>query len=250
VLESKRLVFRYGRYSLGAVKWLTLAPYLIFLIVSTRAWASTPEQILQRALIVGASVSYGYDPVDQGVQPDPATILITRFNEQDGIVKHAVPGANSSQTLPLMKQSEFDQSTIAIGIDLFFWDSLLSWDDCDAAVDRVAGLAVAVKAKNAPWILGRIPDLGLQQNCMDALNQKIDEVCSQDANCRLIDFEKIIQDIHTQGGLTIYGHFYTPTEIQPDGVHLSAVASEWLADLLYKSINQEPDPYIVYGPSF
>jgi hypothetical protein len=198
------------------VKHLKTVLCSVFLLQSTHSWASDPAQVLKHTLIVGASVSYGYNPVNQGVQPDPSTILATRYNEQNGIVKHAVSGANSAQTLALMKQSEFDQSTIAIGIDLFFWDSTLSWGDCDAAVSRLAGLAQAVKAKNAPWILGRIPNVGFQQSCLDPLNQKIDEVCSQDHNCRLIDFAKITQDVRDQGGLTINGHFYSPSEIQPD----------------------------------
>jgi hypothetical protein len=211
-------------------------------------WAdSNPESVLKNTLIVGASVSYGYDPVTHGTQPDPATILATRFNDQSGIIKHAISGATSEKVLPEVTADDLAKASISIGVDLFFWDSLLSGSACDSAVARVQSLAKTMQMKNAPWILGRVPPLAFEQDCLKSINDAIDTACSQDHNCRLVDFEKVIHDIQAQNGMMIHGHFYSPSELQPDGLHLSAVASQWVADMLEDAVRMNANPYLVFG---
>jgi hypothetical protein len=222
--------------------------FSFFLFVQP-VFASNVHDSLSHTLIVGASISYGYDSVSGGTQPDPVTILATRYHQQSGIIKRTAPGKNSGEILNLIQPSDLPKASITIGLDLFFWDSVLQWGECDAAVARVNTVYTEVHAKRIPWVLGRVPDLGFRQNCMSALNQKIDQLCSQDSKCRLIDFPKIVDQIKRDGGIKLNGTFYTPKEIQPDGVHLSRVASEWVADLLDAAIDGRSSPFIIFGKS-
>lgn len=218
-------------------------------IFTQPVFAFNVHDALAHTLVVGASISYGYDSVSGGIQPDPSTILASRYQQQSGVIKRTAPGKNSAEILNLIQSSDMPKASITIGLDLFFWDSILQWGDCDAAVSRVKTVYTEVHGRHIPWVLGRIPDLGFRQNCVASLNQKIDQLCSQDANCRLIDFPKIVNQMKRDRGIKLYGTFYTPKEIQPDGVHLSRVASEWIADLLDAAIDGRSSPYIIFGKS-
>lgn len=206
---------------------------IVFLAFSACTCGGPPEKvssgvdlkaILQRPLIVGASVS-----ADTGAM-SPGKKLALRFTAKENIRTKARSGAPGREVAKSLKGEDFKDRTIVIATDLFFWDSVLTpVDETEAALK---GILVTVEALRIPLVLGNIPRLlpfGRQRS-RDDLNKLIGDHCGKSAFCTVYDLAAIHEKLDDDGYLEHQSKRYRFSELLPDGLHLSEIGSEYLAD--------------------
>lgn len=81
---------------------------------------SEAHELLQKPLIVGASVSSGY-----GTE-GPGNRLSRRFTKKENIVNIAIPGSTGRSHVPSLKPELVKDRSIIIAMDFLFWDSVYS----------------------------------------------------------------------------------------------------------------------------
>jgi hypothetical protein len=186
-------------------------------------------KLFQRPLIVGASVSANYGT------SSPGRRLSLRHTSADAIVTVAQGGAPGREIIPRITDKILEDRTVIIGMDLFFWDSTAS----QAAPSLKLMEQIIKKAYDAdiPFVLGDIPELLVgQQPHRNALNKRIHELCRADRDCFVLKLDDLHQQVLRDGYLTIDGKRYTLRQLVPDGLHLSDVAADFLADKIKESI--------------
>jgi hypothetical protein len=182
--------------------------------------------ILAKPLIIGTSIS-----ADAGTD-SPGKRVALCFTEEKNIRIKAEGGQCGFQTLSKIRERDLAGCTAVIGLDLFFWDSLLP-----NVIPSLKGLNLLLKKTDEldlPLILGDIPELipGFQPG-REALNREIHRICAARSHCRLVPLDRLYQKISKEGQLRIKGKTYTLKQLIPDGLHLSPVAGDYLADVLH-----------------
>lgn len=184
-----------------------------------------PKQILEKPLITGASVS-----ADFGTE-SPGKRLALRFTSPDKIKTIAHGGTPGVQTVAKLMETDFADRTSVIAIDLFFWDSVIGEQhEVVSALHRIVALS---KRHDLPVVLGEIPELlPERQPNRIALNSAIDKACKEYSNCFVMPFNQLHKKLKSQGYIDVNGKKLTVRDIVPDGLHLSAPASDFLADTM------------------
>lgn len=185
------------------------------------------SSVFQKPLIIGASVSADYSA------PSPGKNLALRYTNSASIRTEASNGRPGRDTLKLLKDSDYKDRSIVIGVDLFFWDSTLS--SVDESITAFHRLMKQVITHDIPIVLGEIPELlwGKQPHYA-RLNHEMAKACAHYAKCFIMPFEKILHQIVEDNHLIIKGRQFEIHELVPDGLHLSSIASDYLADLMLK----------------
>jgi hypothetical protein len=178
---------------------------------------------LQKPLIVGASVSDDY------LTDSPGKTLALRYTKRDQIKVIARNGTPGREVLKSVSASAVKNATVIIGVDLFFWDSLApSPDESLKAMSRLVSLATQ---QNIPIVLGEVPELmPSRQHSVYSLNKKMQELCQNYSQCKILPLNAILHKTLTDGFLLQDGKKYGLDTLLPDGLHISKPASEYLAD--------------------
>ncbi|RZA07739.1 MAG: hypothetical protein EOP11_06860 [Proteobacteria bacterium] len=192
-------------------------------IAAGPARAENVRAIMQAPLIVGASVSADYKTASPGRR------LALRHTAASNLETIARPGQNSKAILPLVDAVALRGRTSVIALDLFFWDSVLS--DAGRSVENIKRLVQLSADAKIPLVLGEVPELiAGRQVSRKKLNAEITRLCKAPHGCYLVPLSGLFEKIRADGGLTIEGRLVPVAELLPDGLHLSAVAAEYIAD--------------------
>lgn len=118
-----------------------------------------------------------------------------------------------------------------IGVDLFFWDSTLP--SIEQSLASLKKLMEDIRHEELPIVLGEVPELlpGRQPH-RQRLNEEITKVCSNYSRCYLMPFDRLHKQVLREGGIEMYGRWYTMRDIVPDGLHLVETAGDYLADVM------------------
>lgn len=173
-------------------------------------------------------------------------------------------------------KENFDRASIIIGIDLFYWDAI--WGHCgygeelrtsfliddgyDGTVRRfdmeyqIPRFIEASKQAGKILVLGIVPHEnpakvkinypGLwheqKTKCVDVINEKLRQNCTLENRCYLVDMGDFATRLNN--GETIYMEEYKRSfglyDMRPDGVHLSRVASKFVANEMVKIFEAHP----------
>lgn len=181
------------------------------------------NKILQRPLIVGASVSADH------LSPSPGKVLALRYTDAKDIKVIARGGTLGREVVKYVSESTMKDRSAIIGLDLFFWDSFSSAPlESLQAVDKIVDFA---SQKNIPIVLGEVPALiPFRQNSLGVINKKIKEACQKYAQCKILPLNALLQKTLLDGYILQGGKKHTLDSLIPDGLHIARPASEYLAD--------------------
>ena len=211
------------------ISCVRLATYglLSLLLGAASARAEGLRDLLQSPLILGASVS-----ADMGTT-SPGKRLALRHTEEKNIEQLAQPGRSARELLPSLREENLAGRSLVIALDLFYWDSV--YRNPKRSVEQLKAFVQKCADRKLPLLLGNVPDLMAgKQPGRRALNREIARLCKAPHGCYLVPLAelqaKIDEAIAQSGGFSINGRLYTRRELLPDGLHLSAVAAEYIAD--------------------
>jgi hypothetical protein len=181
--------------------------------------------MMSKPLIIGASVS-----ADRATN-SPGKRLALRYTPATEIETIAMGGMPSTKILPMVKDADLQDRSIVVGLDFFFWDSALP--SPRPTIQGLQNLVERTSATNIPLVLGEVPELlpGLQPSRV-AINKAIVEMSNYAANCSVMNFDELLQQVLRDGYLLVKGRKYTLQELVPDGLHIGPVLSEELANRL------------------
>jgi len=208
----------------------TIIGCLAGLFFST-AYADSLPHVLEKTLIAGASISADRSSLSPGKK------LALRYTSPEKVMTHAFGGRPAYDVWQRLPDTALGQSTILIALDLFFWDSV--YPSQRRSLATLKKVIEAAKKENIPFVLADIPDLlAGRQWSRETLNEAIRSACVESNGCILFPLEALHEQLKRDGYLHIRGRKYTKRELLPDGLHLSDIASEHLADLLAALLNQ------------
>jgi hypothetical protein len=183
------------------------------------------KELLQKPLIIGASVSADYNSLSPGKR------LALRYTASENIRSVAQGGRKGVDTLAALQESDLSGRTIVLGLDLFFWDSTLP--SADESIKALQNFIQKLQSKNIPVVLGEIPELlAGRQPGRPALNASLHAQCEKYPRCAVMPFDDLHRQLMRDGFLVMKGRRLGLMDIVPDGLHLSDDASEDLADRL------------------
>ena len=202
------------------------------LLVPFSAKAENLRALLQAPLLLGASVS-----ADVGTL-SPGKRLALRHTEEKNIHTLAQPGRNSLAILPLLEDDALEGRTIVIALDLFFWDSILR--NPQRSVKTLKEFVQRAADQKIPLVLGEVPALLPEgkQPSRKRLNQEITRLCKIPHGCYIVPLAQLHDKIVKDGGLKIGDRMVPLKELMPDGLHLSEIASEYIADGLQEILER------------
>lgn len=201
----------------------------ISVVAEAKASTNSIKSVLQRPLVIGASVSGDYFTASPGKR------LSLRYTEADQIVVMARNGKPAREVLKALDEDKLKGRTAIIGLDLFFWDSFGgSLSESLSSLEKLRKLAAE---KKLPLILGEIPLLSPQlQPHASNLNKRIHEICKGDTGCKVLPLNSMLKQVILKGHIIHRGERFSLDKLLPDGLHIAEPASEYLADRLAELI--------------
>jgi hypothetical protein len=185
--------------------------------------AQNLQQLFQKPLIVGASVSADY------FTESPGKLVALDYTSSDHIKVLAKNGKPSTHILSQVTESLVKDRTIIVGVDLFLWDSFTpSAAQTLEQMDRLIHLSEKYKI---PVVLGEIPTLlpGTQKSAA-IINRKLYEHCQSKVDCYVLPLHDLMVKTLTDGYIDHQGRRYDLQTLVPDGLHIARPASQFLAE--------------------
>lgn len=199
---------------------------------SAKSGPAPLKDALHKPLIIGASVSADYG------SPSPGKKLALEFTPSHQIRTIAFSGRPGLQVLQHLKAQDLHDRTIVIGVDLFFWDSLIPLPQASlAALERLVNLS---QERDIPLVLGNIPSLlpALQPSRL-ALNRAMEAACASYKKCMILPFDSYLQQLMREGSLPFENRRYGFRELLPDGLHVGPIGSAYLGQKLGELLAQK-----------
>ena len=185
------------------------------------------KKIFHKPLIVGASVSADYHAISPGKK------VALQYTQPENIKVIAQNGKPSFQMLPRLTEAVLKSRSSLVGVDLFFWDSFRAVPD--ESLQAMTSVFNKAKTNDLDLILGEIPEVvPFYQKSALVLNQKMRELCSGYAKCKILPLHGILREALSKGFIVHKNKKYTLSELLPDGLHISSAASDLLADEMIK----------------
>lgn len=180
-------------------------------------------QLFKKPLILGASVSADY------FTESPGKRLALRYTSKEQIKVTALRGKAAKEILKPVTESGLKGRSVVIGLDLFFWDSFLPGvHDSLAALER---LVTQTERQGIALILGEVPELMSQrQTQLNLINKKMQDLARRHSHLRILPLNSILRKTQRDGFILHDGRKYELEELLPDGLHISEIASEYLAN--------------------
>ena len=184
-----------------------------------------PEQTFSALLITGASVSADWAATSPGKR------LGWKYGGRESVVTVARGGTPGRQTILALNPSVVQDRSAIIALDFFFWDSTLA--SSAPSLDALQALVKLARDARIPLLLGDIPELlPGRQPARVALNRAIREACQPARGAFVMGLEEIHREV-VGGGVMIHGRRHGLRDLVPDGLHLSEVAGDYLAEWVY-----------------
>lgn len=186
-------------------------------------------QLFKKPLILGASVSADY------FTESPGKRLALRYTSKEQIKVTALRGKAAKEILKPVTESSLKGKSVVIGLDLFFWDSFLPGvHDSLAALER---LVAQTERQGTALILGEVPELMPQrQTQLNLINKKMYELARRYSHLRILPLNSILRKIQRDGFIFHEGQKYGLEELLPDGLHISEIASDYLANQISETL--------------
>lgn len=192
---------------------------------------ATVSEIMLRPLILGACVSADANT------PSPGKRMALHHTQHDKINKIAFEGRLGREIIRCISQQDLEDRTVVIAIDLLFWDSTLPC--VTETLYELYCLVEKCRRRHIRLVLGEVPELlwGRQpQRCR--LNQELARIRTEFSGCYVIPLDQMYLQILRDGFLVIHGQKYSIHDLIPDGLHLSPIASAFLADNIFHQLHQ------------
>lgn len=191
------------------------------------------KTLLQRPLIIGASVSN-----DRGAQ-SPGKKLALHYTSLENIKLIARNGSGGFKILRGLEEAEISDRSVILALDLFFWDSTLK-SSLDLSLEELGRLTRMAEKLNIPLVIGEVPDLlpGFQPARLH-INDAIEDRCADERRCYMLSLDPLLRELRENGFLTFKGRRLTMKDLVPDGLHLSSVGSELLAEQLKELLERK-----------
>jgi hypothetical protein len=165
----------------------------------------------------------------------PGQILAQRYSQEGNVRKIAFNGSPAVKTLAVTNGESFADRTAVIAVDLFFWDSVQQ--NAEHSLKVMRRLFAEVRARNIPLVVGDIPQiLPAFQPQAALLNHELRSLCERSRNCSILPLDQMAKDLLHNRFLEIHGTRYSLQQLLPDGLHISAIASNHLADQIAKRL--------------
>jgi len=220
----------------------TLKRFLIFLSVlilqSVGCWSRPAEKqklalpsLFARPLITGASVSANHGTASPGRR------LALRFGADQKIKTAAFSGKPGREIEPQLTDDLMSDRSVILALDFFFWDSTIRASQ--PSLDAIDNLMKKAASHEVPIVLGDIPELlPFRQPARKELNRHLRRACESYARCTLLELDGLHQQLQRDGFIEMEGKKRTLSDIVPDGLHLSEVAANYLADFIVETIQK------------
>jgi hypothetical protein len=189
--------------------------------------------LFRHPLIIGASVSGDTNALS------PGKILGQRTTTPSDVRVVARGGAPGRDMITRLNDDALKGRSVIVALDFLFWDSAIRQPQ-EPSLKALGRLIGKAQAANIPLILGDIPELlAGAQTSRAVLNQAIRERCRPERSCYVIGLDRLYQTVQSQGYLLIEGRRFQLREILPDGLHLSAKASEYIAQMILDALRSQ-----------
>jgi hypothetical protein len=183
------------------------------------------RELFQKPLITGASVSANYGTASPGRR------AALRFTSESDIYTIAQGGTPGRLIALHLDHAALKGRSVIIAMDLFFWDSTLA--NPESSLRAVESVIQKARSLSIPVLIGDIPELlPGRQPAREIMNAQIHSLCTKERGCYVWELDKLHRQVIQDGFLAIAGRQYRMSELVPDGLHLSDLASEFLADRL------------------
>jgi hypothetical protein len=181
------------------------------------------RKILARPLVTGASVSADWSSFSPGKK------AALRYTTSDQVRTVAFGGTPGREVWKHVKPADLEGRSSILAVDLFFWDSTLP--DVEPSLKTLDDVVATARRLEIPLVLGEIPDLlpGRQRH-RHRLNTAIENARKSYTKCRVMPFDRIHREVLRTGTIEYRGRRYALRELVPDGLHLSEIAGDYLAD--------------------
>jgi hypothetical protein len=175
-----------------------------------------------KTVITGASVSAGY-----GLSPakGPTDHFVQAIGMEKNKVNHSMSGGASRQILnKLYATNDFNDATLVVAVDMFFWDTVRNPDCSLASLQTRYGGDAYRKLFQKKLILATVPLFnGLQKpECVEQINRILQESCKS-PECLLLDGDKLF--VHDR-----------PDLMQPDGLHPNQAGNQHLSEEICREL--------------
>lgn len=142
------------------------------------------------------------------------------------IAKNGSPGRD---TVKLIHEKDLKDRTIAIGIDLFFWDSTLP--SAHASLQSLHHFDNLMTEHRIPYVIGDIPELlpGWQKSRKE-IQDEIHRLGRENPLCHVFPLNDIYKQVLADGYILYNGRQHQLWELVPDGLHIGELAGRYLAD--------------------
>lgn len=178
------------------------------------------------------------------------------------------------------RREAFDRASIVLGVDLFYWDAIWglcgygnswvtpmprSWFrkepkrmDTEYQIQRLIARA---RASKKVLVLGTVPEENpdkviinsrrtgkdgfwypQQYGCVRSINATLRQHCRVEQNCYLVELGKLVEELNADGKISVrkFDREIGLNEARPDGVHLSFLGSQGLAERMIEQFEAHP----------
>lgn len=161
----------------------------------------------------------------------------------------------------------FNQATAMVGIDAFYMSVVFNEcrDYAQGALENTLHRLVQKAFHNQKiLILGNVPKedwskvkllsrmivQNKNESCRKRINSALKKACFPQLGCYIVDLEKIVSDLNTDGHLTLNDGrkilqkgkflFREYNEVRPDGINLSPLGTEYVVEQILESMKVKP----------
>ncbi len=214
-----------------------------------------------------------YNYTSRGYGPSPVEILVKDYLGWQGLKNINYIGAyftqsendlGSAQVQALLhgdKVSLYEQASLLVGFDAFYWDAIHGNCGGDAGVESIIReLIERSKSRGQTLILGTVPFEnpatvriasvrtgvhGLwyapEVKCAARINDTLHQFCHSTNGCYLVDLKAAVGELRCGKKLRLRnGEAFGLFEMRPDGVHMSDVGSRFLAEMAMDALEKDP----------
>lgn len=162
----------------------------------------------------------------------------------------------------------YKESSIIMGIDLFYWDAVLDYCGHGGALThnvtgkrvdtehRIRLLTEQAKQDGKVLMLGTVPYDSSEKvflhshitgwnapdpSCVYSINSTLRYHCREENNCYIVDLEEMVEKLYAGEKLSLKGgSSYDLYQMRPDGVHLSDKGSQYVTEQMIDMLETNP----------
>lgn len=187
------------------------------------------KSVLHKPLIMGASVSAGFSTKGPGTRA--AERFTTKSNIKN-IARDQMPAHRYKNIGPNLLKNH----TAVIAVDFLFWDTV--GFGTNGSIEALDKLISTTRALDIPLVIGDVPQVIPFQMSRDNINRELYARCHAQHRCYILPLVELHRRAN-QDGIVINGKKYSFKELTTDGLHLNAVASQYVANMIVRILSRQ-----------